>query len=217
MQIDQLHQKLHEGLIALHLPQSQVMQDLLIRYIKLLVEWNDVYNLTAIRIPEEILTKHILDSLAVSSYLQGQTILDVGTGAGLPGILLAIIQPNKYFVLLDSNKKKTRFLHYVKQQLNLTNIEIFTNRVEAFTTATGFDNIVTRAYATLKDFVLTTQHLLKKGGHFLAMKGQYPESELNDIPQEFIVNRVYKLNIPFLAAQRHLVSIIKFEHQLESK
>ncbi len=217
MQTDQLNQKLLEGLTALNLPQSQLIQDSLLSYIKLLIKWNDVYNLTAIRVPEEILTKHIFDSLAISPYLRGQTILDVGTGAGLPGILLAIILPSKHFVLLDSNKKKTRFLYHVKQQLALTNIEIITNRVEAFNTPTGFDNIVSRAYATLKEFILTTQHLLKQGGHFLAMKGQYPESELNDIPQGFIVHEIYKLNIPFLAAERHLVSIVKRVNQLEDK
>ena len=213
MQTDKLNQKLHEGLTVLNLPQPQFIYHLLLSYIKLLIKWNDVYNLTAIRTPEEILTKHIFDSLAISPYLRGQTILDVGTGAGLPGILLAIILPNKHFVLLDSNKKKTRFLFHIKQQLELTNVEIITNRVEAFNTTTGFDNIVTRAYATLKEFVLTTQHLLKEGGHFLAMKGQYPESELNDIPPGFIVHEIYKLNIPFLAAERHLVAIIKRENQ----
>lgn len=209
MQIDKLHQKLHEGLMVLQLPHSQTVQNSLITYIKLLMEWNDVYNLTAIRTPEEILIKHILDSLAVSSLIHGQSILDVGTGAGLPGIVLAIIQPNKCFVLLDSNKKKTRFLYHVKQQLNLSNVEIVTNRVEAFTAPNGFDNIITRAFASLKDFILSTEHLLKEGGHLLAMKGHYPENELKEIPSGFIVNEIYKLNVPFLTGQRHLVSIVK--------
>ncbi len=217
MSIDQLQQQLNDGLVVLRLNHSHVIQQLLLRYIQLLIEWNKVYNLTAIKKPEEILIKHILDSLSISIYLKGDSILDVGTGAGLPGIPLAIVNPDKRFVLLDSNSKKTRFLYHVKQQLSLDNIEIVTNRVEAFTTNDGFDNIVTRAYATLKEFTGSTQHLLKEQGQFLAMKGLYPESELSEIIKKFSVVTVQELIVPFLNAERHLVCIVKRNNQLEAK
>lgn len=217
MQIDQLSQKLDEGLKILQLNRSPEIQNKLLKYVKILIEWNTVYNLTAITNPEDILIKHLLDSLSISSYIMGNSILDVGSGAGLPGVPLAIINPDKKFVLLDSNAKKTRFLLHVKQQLVLNNVEIITNRVEAFTTAVGFDNIVTRAYATLMEFITTSQHLLNEGGQLLAMKGLYPESEINDLVEHFGAVEVHKLKIPFLNAERHLICIFKRNNQSEAK
>jgi 16S rRNA (guanine527-N7)-methyltransferase len=201
----QLHLQLQKGLAELALAHTADMEAALLSYIYLIKEWSSVYNLTAIRDPEEILRRHILDSAAIIPYLQGQTVLDVGTGAGLPGIPLALLQPQRSYVLLDSNSKKTRFLRHVQQQFGLTNIQIETNRIESFTNEQGFDTIVSRAFTSLRSFLLATKHLIKPHGQFLAMKGQYPETELGEIPPEFNVLGVHKLVVPFLAAERHVV------------
>lgn len=200
-----LREQLHQGLMAMKLTATQAQEAALISYLHLLMEWNRVYNLTAIRKPQEILIKHIFDSLIILPYLYGQDILDVGTGAGLPGVPLAIMQPQKHFVLLDSNKKKTRFLVHVLQQLGLNNASIQANRIEAFTNAQGFDTIMSRAFSSLKDFLVVSHHLIKSGGQFLAMKGNYPEVELREIPEEYNVAGIHRLVIPGLSAERHVV------------
>ncbi|TAL63033.1 MAG: 16S rRNA (guanine(527)-N(7))-methyltransferase RsmG [Legionella sp.] len=159
----------------------------LFQYLLLLNKWNSAYNLTAIRKPEEMVTKHIFDSLAILPWVQGQRLIDVGTGAGLPGVVLAIAKPDSQFVLLDSNGKKIRFLQEVKRQLSLNNIEIVQSRVENFHPALGFDTVISRAFSTLEQMLHWTQHLIRPDGIWLAMKGRYPDTELETIHQPYTV------------------------------
>lgn len=157
-------------------------------YLFLLNKWNSAYNLTAIRDVETMVSKHIVDSLAILPWLKGNRIIDVGTGAGLPGIPLALARPEISFVLLDSNGKKTRFLHEVKRQLNLKNIEIVQFRVENYHPAQGFDTVLSRAFSSLAQMIQWTQHLIAQEGIWLAMKGRFPDAELNEIKQNCTVN-----------------------------
>lgn len=189
---------------------SASVQQQLVDYLQLLQRWNRVFNLTAIRDPNDMVWGHILDSLSVSAYLHGSRILDVGTGAGLPGIPLALTQPDKQFVLLDSNGKKTRFLTQVVYELGIPNVEIVHARCEDFVipqNTTGFTTIISRAFSSIAVMLLYTQHLISHDGQFLAMKGIYPEQELQAMPENFILLGVHKLIIHGLAAERHLVCI----------
>jgi 16S rRNA (guanine527-N7)-methyltransferase len=175
-------------------------------YLQLLEKWNKVYNLTAIRDPKDMMTLHIQDSLSIGPYLHGSRIIDVGTGAGLPGIPLAITYPDKHFTLLDSNGKKTRFLTHVQHTLGLKNVTVVHSRVEKFRPTEGFDSILSRAFASLSDMLAMTDHLCAIGGRFLAMKGQYTETEL---PAHIRLIGVYPLHVPGLDAQRNLVILEK--------
>lgn len=179
----------------------------LLNYIELLERWNRVYNLTAIRDPKEMVSLHILDSLAVNPYLHGTRLLDVGTGAGLPGIPLALLNPDKQFVLMDSNSKKTRFLTQAIAELNIPNIQVVHERCEKFKPERCFDSIISRAFASLEVMLSTTQHLICQNGLFLAMKGLSPTEELSAISPEFTVLGVHKLMIKGLEAERCLVII----------
>lgn len=161
----------------------------LLSYLFLLNKWNGAYNLTAVREMDAMVSKHILDSLAILPWVTGARIIDVGTGAGLPGIPLAIARPETQFVLLDSNGKKTRFLNEVKRQLDLKNLEIVQFRVENYHPSQGFDTVISRAFSSLEQMILWTQHLIAKNGNWLAMKGRYPDSELNVIQQPYRVER----------------------------
>lgn len=178
-------------------------------YLELLQHWNRAFNLTAIRDPQDMVMLHLLDSLAVQPFLHGNRILDVGTGAGLPGIPLALINPDKEFVLLDSNSKKTRFLTHVIHELKIKNVSVFHERCENFQPEKCFDTIVSRAFAAIKVMLTTTQHLVCEQGQFLAMKGQYPEEEITAMPDHFKVLAVHELKIKGLDAERHLVCIAK--------
>ena len=157
------------------------------QYLFLLNKWNLAYNLTAVRDLESMVSKHILDSLAILPWIKGNKILDVGTGAGLPGIPLAIAKPEIQFTLLDSNGKKVRFLNEVKRQLNLKNLEIVQFRVENYHPDQGFDTVISRAFSSLEQMLHWTQHLIAKEGIWLAMKGRYPDTELNMIHQPYQV------------------------------
>ncbi|MCL5272804.1 MAG: 16S rRNA (guanine(527)-N(7))-methyltransferase RsmG [Gammaproteobacteria bacterium] len=159
----------------------------LLQYLLLLKKWNAAYNLTAVRDLESMINKHLLDSLAIIPWVKGNNILDVGTGPGLPGIPLAIALPEKQFVLLDSNGKKIRFLNEVKRQLNLKNLEIVQFRVENYHPAQGFDTVTSRAFSSLDQMIHWTQHLIANDGIWLAMKGRYPDTELNMIHQKYRV------------------------------
>lgn len=159
------------------------------RYVLLLQKWNTAYNLTAVRELEAMVSKHILDSLAILPWLHGQRIVDVGTGAGLPGIPLAIAQPDRHFVLLDSNGKKIRFLQEVKRQLNLENVEIVQFRVENYHQAPCFDTVISRAFSSLEQMIQWTQHLIAPQGIWLAMKGRYPDTELVTMDKPYRVER----------------------------
>ncbi|RUR18422.1 16S rRNA (guanine(527)-N(7))-methyltransferase RsmG [Legionella sp. km535] len=163
--------------------------DPLWQYLLLLKKWNTAYNLTAVREPEAMISKHLLDSLAILPWLKGNRILDVGTGAGLPGIPLAIANPDKHFVLLDSNGKKIRFLTEVKRQLDLKNLEVVQFRVENYHPAQGFDTVTSRAFSSLEQMIYWTKHLIANNGIWLAMKGRYPDTELNMIHQTYQVEK----------------------------
>ncbi|KTD57553.1 16S rRNA (guanine(527)-N(7))-methyltransferase RsmG [Legionella shakespearei] len=156
-------------------------------YLLLLDKWNAAYNLTAVRDVESMISKHVLDSLAILPWVKGPRILDVGTGAGLPGIPLAIAMPDAQFVLLDSNGKKIRFLNEVKRKLNLKNLETVQFRVENYHPAQGFDTVTSRAFSSLEQMIHWTQHLVAKDGIWLAMKGRYPDTELDAIQQKYRV------------------------------
>lgn len=161
----------------------------LLHYLYLLNKWNLAYNLTAVRDMESMISKHLLDSLAILPWIKGKKIIDVGTGAGLPGIPLAIARPDINCVLLDSNGKKVRFLKEVKRQLDLKNIEIVQFRVENYHPEQGFDTVISRAFSNLEQMIHWTQHLIAKDGLWLAMKGRFPETELNAIHQKYTVER----------------------------
>lgn len=182
--IARIQPQLAEGLQQFNL---QALLPSLSDYLFLLNKWNLAYNLTAIRDLESMVGKHLLDSLAILPWLKGNQIIDVGTGAGLPGIPLALARPDFNFVLLDSNGKKTRFLHEVKRQLNLKNVEIVQFRVENYHPTQGFDTVVSRAFSSLEQMIQWTQHLIADEGIWLAMKGRYPDTELNEINQNCTV------------------------------
>lgn len=198
---------LAEGIAALGLTLDAEQQERLLAYLALVVKWNKAYNLTAIRDPLEMVTKHLLDSLAVLPQLHGGTVLDVGSGAGLPGIPLAIADAARQFTLLDSNGKKTRFLLQAKGELRLSNLSVVHSRLERYRPGQLFDTVTARAFASLADMVAGTAHLLAPGGTLLAMKGEYPQDELEALPPGFVVREIIALTVPGLEAQRHLVRI----------
>lgn len=203
----QVTQTLAQGIAALGLSLDEGRQERLLAYLALLVKWNKTYNLTAIRDPLEMVTKHLLDSLAVLPYLHGARVLDVGSGAGLPGIPLAIGDPARQFTLLDSNGKKTRFLFQAKGELRLANLSVVHSRLERYQPGALFDTVTARAFASLADMAAGTAHLLAPGGVLLAMKGEYPQDELDALPPGFVAREIIALTVPGLEAQRHLVRI----------
>lgn len=200
---------LERGLKELGIKINEQQFQSLLDYVELLNKWNKAYNLTAIRNIDEMLIHHVLDSLAVVPFYQeAKTVLDVGTGAGLPGIILAIIYPDIAFTLLDSNGKKTRFLQNVKRELALSNIMIINERVEGVQ-ETAFDIITSRAFADLTLMVKLTAHLLAPQGKMVAMKGPKAQSELEALQQHgaFLVENldIIPVNVPFLDAERNVV------------
>jgi len=176
----------------------------LMHYLYLLQKWNKAYNLTAIRDLDQMITRHLLDSLAIYPWLSGSRIIDVGTGAGLPGIPLALTHPQCQFVLLDSNGKKTRFLREVKRVLQINNIEIEQSRVENYRPEQGFDTVISRAFSDLGQMLDWTGHLIAESGQWLAMKGRYPETELNTITRPY---QVQTYTVPGLDGERCCVTI----------
>lgn len=181
----------------------------LLRYVGLLERWNQAYNLTAIRDPGEMLTKHVLDSLAVLPFVTSDPVADVGTGAGLPGIPLAIARPELRFTLLDSNGKKTRFVTQAMAELKLANVEVVQSRSEAYHPATPFALVLSRAFASLSDFATLAGGMAVPGGRLLAMKGARPEEEIAALPAGFRLVAVHPLKVPGLGAERCLVELEK--------
>ncbi len=173
-------------------------------YLLLLEKWNKTYNLTAVRGLKDMLDRHLLDSLSIAKHLQGKSFLDVGTGAGLPGIPLAILYPNNNYSLLDSNGKKTRFLQQVKIQLQLDNVTVLNCRIEQLATEQKFDGIISRAFASLDDMLTGSEHVCAEDGYYFAMKGQYPETELQDIKKPY---KVLPITWSGNESERHLVII----------
>jgi len=191
------------GLQSLNLSQAEVKIEQLLGFIKLIEKWNKAYNLTAIRNREDMVRLHVLDSLAIVPFIEGKRVIDIGTGAGLPGIPLAIYMPEIEFTLLDSNAKKTRFVQQAILELKLKNVSVCHNRVEQYHPEKGFDTVITRAFAGLSDIVELTAHLLNKDGVLLAMKGQIPDvSKLESAKTELI-----PVNVPGISAERCLVKV----------
>ncbi len=202
-----MYQKLLEkGLASLNIELSGDKVDLLLAYHALLIKWNKAYNLTAVRDPELMISRHLIDSLSIMPYIEGQRILDVGTGPGLPGIPLAICFPERDLTLLDSNGKKTRFLFQAKLALKLDNISIINDRVEAYQPEQGFDMIVSRAFASISDMTYWCTHLLAEKGIFLAMKGIYPTEEFAEVADKYELIESHELNVPGVDAERHLLA-----------
>ena len=199
--------QLKRGLIALGLTLERDTQQRLLDYIVLIEKWNRVYNLTAIRQPEKMVSHHLLDSLAVAPHLRARRLLDVGSGAGLPGIPLALANPNMQVTLLDSNHKKAAFLNQAVMELKLKNAEVCAERVESWQTQNKFDVIISRAFSDMGEFVHVTQQLLAPGGMFAAMKGLYPYEEIDKLPPGGKVQQVLPLAIPGLEGAPHLVLI----------
>ena len=176
----------------------------LLHYLRLLQKWNQTYNLTAIRDFETMVTHHILDSLAILPWLNGKRILDVGTGAGLPGIPLALANPDLTVVLLDSNGKKIRFLQEVQRQLKLPHVEVLQSRAENYRPSFHFDTVISRAFSELGQMMKWTRHLLIHDGIWLAMKGRYPDTELTSIHHPY---QVKSYTVPGLVGDRCCVII----------
>lgn len=204
---EQTENTLNEGLDALGLTLSAPARSSLLAYCQLLAKWNRTYNLTSITRIEEMVSHHLLDSLAVLPHLPDGRVIDVGTGPGLPGIPLAIARPEQSFTLLDSNGKKTRFLVQAVGELGLANVEVINSRVEDYLPSELFDVVISRAFASLANMVNACAHLLSVGGVFLAMKGKYPQAEIAEIPVGFQELSSAALEIPGLGAQRHLLML----------
>lgn len=208
-----LTRTLAHGAAALQLDLSERQIDLLIDYLALLSKWNAVYNLTAVRDPAQMVTQHVLDSLAVVAAFDGvKNVLDVGAGGGLPGMVLAIARPEMQVAMIDTVHKKTAFLTQVKAELGLANVTVHTARVEQLQEAQLFEAITSRAFAELADFINWSGHLLAPGGRFIAMKGVHPEQELSRLPAGWVVQEVRALTVPGLQAQRHLIFIERIAH-----
>lgn len=206
--MDECRKILVSGIASLNLNVTDSKVDQLLAFIKLIEKWNKAYNLTAIRDREEMTRLHILDSLAILPHVEGKRVIDIGTGAGLPGIPLAICLPETAFTLLDSNAKKTRFVQQVVLELKLKNVEVCHSRVENFHPEKAYDAVLTRAFASLPDIVKLTAHLLGKGGVLLAMKGQNLDAELAQIAGK---KSVIPVSVPGADVERCLVRIESFE------
>lgn len=205
---EQLKQLLLQGCDTLGLKLTELQIGQLLTYVQLLDKWNKVYNLTSVRDPQEMISRHILDSLAVLPYLSGVSLLDVGTGAGLPGIPVAIANPNIAVTLLDSNSKKTRFLQQVKSELALTNITVVHARVEQAELA-KFATVTARAFSTIDVIIDLAGRHCDDAGSLVLMKGVYPEEELAANIEGFSLQDVVSLDIPNCPSKRHLVRLIK--------
>ncbi|APG20629.1 16S rRNA (guanine(527)-N(7))-methyltransferase RsmG [Kosakonia radicincitans DSM 16656] len=201
--LNKLSRLLDEAGISLSVEQ----QKQLVAYVELLHKWNKAYNLTSVRDPNEMLIRHILDSIVVAPYLQGTRFIDVGTGPGLPGIPLSIVRPESHFTLLDSLGKRVRFLRQVQHELKLSNVEPVQSRVEDFPGEPPFDGVISRAFASLNDMVNWCHHLPGEEGRFYALKGLVPEDEIALLPAELAVEAIVKLNVPHLEGERHLVIV----------
>lgn len=207
-----LSQVLNDGIKALHLDLNAQQVEQLLDYLALLNKWNSVYNLTSVRDPMQMVTLHLLDSLAaVPAFAGARNVLDVGAGGGLPGLVLAIARPDMKVSLIDTVHKKTAFLNQVKAELGLANVSVYTMRVEQLQVKQPFDVITSRAFADLSDFVNWSGHLLEEGGQFIALKGVAPAEERERLPEPWKVNKLQPLEVPGLGAERHLVFIAKTE------
>ncbi|NRR32464.1 16S rRNA (guanine(527)-N(7))-methyltransferase RsmG [Oxalobacteraceae bacterium] len=203
---------LNKGITQLELDLNAAQIEKLLDYLALLFKWNAVYNLTSLRDPMQMVTHHLLDSLAaVPAFAGAANVLDVGAGGGLPGMVLAIARPDMKVSMIDTVHKKTAFLTQVKAELELSNVTVYTMRVEQLQVKLPFDVITSRAFADLSDFVNWSGHLLAEGGRFIALKGVAPADERERLPEQWKVQKLQPLRVPGLEAERHLVFIEKTE------
>lgn len=202
-----LDERLQQGITQLDLSVPSTLHTQLLAYITLLDKWNHAYNLTAVRDITQMIPKHLLDSLAIAPYVRGKNVLDVGTGAGLPGLVLAMARPELQCVLLDSNKKKTRFVQQVVLELGLKNVTVVSARIENFKPPHLFDTVTSRAYTNLKRFYQQTIEFCAPEGQLLAMKGVFPETELDELQGVQANIQTKSIEVPQLNAERHIVLI----------
>lgn len=198
-----LQQKLASGLAEMGVAADAATQQKLLDYLALLEKWNKVHNLTAVRDMADMVTLHLLDSLSVLPHITSATLLDVGSGAGLPGIPLALLRPELRVTVMDSSHKKASFMRQAKAVLGLDNLQVVCGRVEEYQPEAKFGTIISRAFSDLGEFVRLSRHLLAQDGVWLAMKGVHPYDELAQLPG--VVSQVLPLQVPGLDAQRHLV------------
>lgn len=202
MSFDKLWQ---EGLESLGCTPDEQQLKLLKKYVDMLERWNKTYNLTSVRDPKGMIPVHIFDSLVVADFIQGENCLDVGSGAGLPTIPLAIMQPDREFTSLDTNGKKTRFVQQAIIELGLKNTNVSQARIEKWSAPKPFDAIISRAFSSVFDFVTASSPHLSEQGILYAMKGQYPEAEMQYLPKQYTLNKSHELNVPFVDGERHLL------------
>ncbi|MDI3324174.1 16S rRNA (guanine(527)-N(7))-methyltransferase RsmG [Pontibacterium granulatum] len=200
----QLRNTLERGLDRMNLTLEAGQIDTLMAYLQMLIKWNKAYNLTAVRDPQEMVSRHLLDSLSVLPYIRNEALIDVGSGPGLPGIPLAICRPDLQITTLDSNGKKTRFQLQAKIELKLDNLTVVHERVEKYQVE-PFKQVISRAFASLEDMIHWTRHLCAEEGVFLAMKGLYPDEELAALPTDIVVKDSHRLQVPDTDGERHLL------------
>lgn len=200
-----LEKMLAHGLEQMALALTPPAQATLMQFLHLLVKWNATYNLTAVREIEQMVPRHLLDSLAVLPFVRGPRVVDVGTGAGLPGIPLAIARPDWQLVLLDSNAKKLRFVTQAVHELGITNVELVHSTAEKYAPMQPFDTVIARAFAAIPDMLQSSRHLCAPGGTVVAMKGVFPQEEINGVGAGFSVREARALRVPGLDAARHVV------------
>lgn len=204
-----MRQQIEDGLAALRLPGPAGLAGQLAAYLELLQKWNATYNLTAVRTPEEMVTRHLMDSLVVAPFMGDERAIDVGTGAGVPGLVLAMARPEQQVVLLDSAGKKTRFLEHAVGRLGLDNVSVVKARVENHEDSEGFGVVLSRAFSSVGDFLRLAGHLARGDGRLLAMKGALPEAELQALPSGWCLLAVHKLTVPGLLGRRHLLEFCR--------
>ena len=208
VQRERLERRLQAGIDRLGLSLPAAAPDALIDYIELLARWNRAYNLTAVRDPEAMVTRHLLDSLAVLPHLPDcPRLLDIGSGPGIPGMILAICRPDSEVTLVDSNLKMTRFAAAARRALDLPNVEVRRERVERIEPSAGYPCIISRAFASLADFVRLAAPLLAEHGRLFAMKGRLDPAELDAVPAGFAIEARHRLDVPGLDAERHLLEL----------
>lgn len=204
-----LQPQLESALAEMALELSGAQVDSLMTYLRLLQKWNKVYNLTAIRDPQEMLIKHLIDSLAVVPHVDSESLIDVGSGGGLPGIPLAICLPERRIDMLDSNIKKTRFLTQAKAELGLKNSQVWHKRVEEYQPEPLYDAVISRAFASLEDMFTWTKDLIPEDGVWWAMKAQKETEEFDNLPDYAVIENSIELHVPGLDAQRRLIKALK--------
>lgn len=206
-----LEERLAKGLPLVGATPTDEQVAVLARFLRLLDKWNKAFNLTAVRDPVEMVTRHVLDSASALPYLHGISILDVGTGAGLPGFPLALLDPQRQFCLLDSGGKKVRFVRHAAGEMAIRNVSVVQARVEDYEPADPFDTVLCRAFTSIGGFARRCGHLAVKGGRLVAMKGRFPEAELAGLPSSWEAETVARINIPGLPVDRHIVVLRRRE------